>query len=152
MIRALCAFAVFMLFMAIQPAPAQQANGKVRYLAMQPPIEYDKPYVGKLTIRRLDSEEAVMAACPKSKSKYGCAHIKDTLTCDLFIGNDSVLKAGHTTYAYVLRHELGHCNGWPGDHKDARIVPIDNVKAMPTLPADTRVLPAHPPIVCVTPE
>jgi hypothetical protein len=52
----------------------------------------------------------------------------------------------------VLRHELAHCNGWPADHKGARKVFVDSVKNMPTLPADAQVLPAYPPVMCLTPE
>jgi hypothetical protein len=54
-------------------AQAQQINGKVRYLGSQPPAEYDKPYTGKLTIRRLETEEEIVATCPKANARLGCA-------------------------------------------------------------------------------
>ena len=63
-----------------------------------------------------------------------------------------VLKAAGSSYAIVLRHELGHCNGWSGDHKKARWVFSNERLAMPELPASARELPVYPPIVCVTPD
>ena len=65
---------------------------------------------------------------------------------------DKVLKAAGSSYAIVLRHELGHCNGWSGDHKKARWVFSNERLAMPELPASARELPVYPPIVCVTPD
>ena len=74
---------------------------------MQPPTEYDKPYAGKLTIRRLETVEEMIATCPKARTKYGCAkHPPDHSSCDIYIVSDKVLKRDHGTYIFVLRHEL----------------------------------------------
>jgi len=41
--------------------------------------------------------------------------------------------------ALALRHELGHCNGWPNDHPDGRATGFDESVTMPKLPAATKV-------------
>ena len=67
-----------------------------------------------------------------------------------------------------MRHELAHCNGWKhpedtngrkfnvGDNWDeaegAKWVVASTKASMPNLPASTKILPAFPPVVCVTPE
>jgi hypothetical protein len=45
--------------------------------------------------------------------------------CRIIIANDDLLhdrvKAlGFWDFEIILRHEIGHCNGWDGDHKGAR--------------------------------
>jgi hypothetical protein len=131
---------------------ATQAQ-KLHYQGWFPPVEYDQPYTGKLTIRRLETQEEIAKLCTNSKAKIACTlSAKDRSFCHIFIANDDVIKKGKTSYIFVLRHELGHCNGWSSDHKDARTVWIDTITIGPTLPKDTLILPAYPSVVCVTPE
>ena len=121
------------------------------YFNYIPPPEFDKPYTGKLIIRRFETEEEIERMC-KGSSKYACApHSIDLKTCYLFILNDSGLRRNHIPWAFVLRHELGHCNGWSKDHENKRKVQMVDVKT-PPLPPDTTILPQYPPVVCVTPE
>ena len=118
------------------------------------------PYQGTLTIWRAKTiKDLAVIGQVKEPGYSGVAftatmHTKDGLllpVCDIYIVEDGVLKASHYTLAFVLRHELAHCNGWPGNHPGARKVPVNSVK-MPALPASTRWLPAYPPIACITPE
>jgi hypothetical protein len=74
------------------------------------------------------------AVCPKTSfpTTLGCA-IHDTrrapddsvampaTECLVVIATDEILKLYGFTYEIVRRHELGHCNGWPGSHVGARI-------------------------------
>jgi hypothetical protein len=151
-------FTLALLTMLCLPhsALAQQVNGKVRYLGTLPPVEYDKPYTGKLTIRRLATEEGVFATCLKAgEKKFACAAQPADNShsyCNIYIANDNILKKFHYHYAFVLRHELGHCNGWSGDHKGGRKVFVNSVTTVPSLPADAQILPTYPPLVCVTPD
>jgi hypothetical protein len=40
--------------------------------------------------------------------------------CWIVLSSDDVIKAAGWTPEVVLRHERGHCNGWPKDHAGAR--------------------------------
>jgi len=149
---------VAVLFLATGIAhagPRPHINGgkqTVRYFNWLPPLEYDKAFTGKLIIRRLQTEEEIEKVC-KGDSKVACtARVADGIVCLLFIGNDDVLKRNHVPYEFMLRHELGHCNGWTKDHERKRKIVYDEGYGKATLPKDTVSLPAYPPIVCVTPD
>jgi len=124
-----------------------------------PPAEYDKPYEGELTIRRLATEQEIRTACPKVnwQANYqshatACSLVWNATRCDIYIVGDRALKAADMNYNVALRHELGHCNGWPGDHKGGKKVFVDLPVTVPKLPLSTKFLPAYPPVVCVTPD
>jgi len=36
------------------------------------------------------------------------------------IGERRLLALQSSSFENILRHEIGHCNGWPGDHRGAR--------------------------------
>lgn len=89
-----------------------------------PPEEYDRPYDGELYERTV-SQEDIRGRCPSIKMAFalGCA-IKDWIgpkTCLVLIAPDKDLKAaGNYRREDVRRHEIGHCLGWPADHRGAR--------------------------------
>jgi hypothetical protein len=93
-----------------------------------PPPEYDIPYSGRLTITRLASQDEVRAACPAAKwpanVALACNLRWGTTRCDVYIVADNVLNGYGIDYDSTLRHELAHCNGWPGDHPGARSVQL----------------------------
>jgi len=137
--------------------------------AMFPPPKYDKPYDGELEIRFFSSSEDVRGACPSTHSDAACAsHSVDGKKCWIMMGTEDVIKSKGFAYAFALRHELAHCNGWKhpnttdgkkfnvGDKWDeaegAKWVAANTKVSMPKLPALTRILPASPPVVCVTPD
>ena len=81
-----------------------------------PPPEYDYPYTGKLLLRRVDTLEELFLSCPNLPSYIlGCAY-KRPDSCVVFMIADPFIKARGWTAKILLRHEIGHCNGWPGDH------------------------------------
>ena len=67
----------------------------------------------------------MLALCPNLKEPVGCAkHAKDLSWCKVYVVSDAFINK-HTaeqrklfgySYENFLRHELAHCNGWPGDH------------------------------------
>jgi hypothetical protein len=93
---------------------------------MFPPAKYDHPYTGKLTIERVTDPAAVRAHCPNTKKPLGCAHhARDLSWCRVYVVSDEYINQQYSaetrklfgyTYENFLRHELGHCNGWPSDH------------------------------------
>lgn len=90
--------------------------------AVLPPPEYDKPYTGTLVIVEFDSQDKIRRACPNTKfPEYalGCT-IKYPDRCVVFIVNEEEMAKTRFTTKVVLRHERGHCEGWPKDHPNAR--------------------------------
>jgi hypothetical protein len=85
-----------------------------------PPAEYDHPYNGKLTVERTTAEKIKDGICgfPGSNT-VGCTFAYQ-FSCSVFIADDAALAARGVTFDTVLRHEIGHCNGWPSDHSDLK--------------------------------
>jgi hypothetical protein len=119
--------AIFFLFWAIRPAMTQVI------WTFRPPPEFDKPFDGELIIERLSREE-IQKVCPPGM--LACAwttpNNKD-VPCIVMIPDDDFLKKrGGMQYEEILRHEIGHCNGWPADHGGAYLK--SNPPEQPTQP------------------
>src|SRR5262245_9168737 len=80
-----------------------------------PPPEYDHPYRGNLTIQRVATQYDLYRQCPNAArvtpNMIGCAKPNGD-RCHIILVPDSVIKAARSTRARILRHEIGHCNGW----------------------------------------
>jgi len=162
------------LLMATGTAHAVQRNRVVvRQVVIPagllPPPKYDKPYDGELEIRFFSSAEDVDQACKSAGEGAGCTRVSDDHKyCRIFLATEDLAKRRGRNYAFVLRHELAHCNGWThpktteGRHfnlgetwdkaEGGKWIAANTKMPMPKLPILTRVLPASPPIVCVTPD
>lgn len=90
-----------------------------------PPARYDRAYTGKLTVRYLPQKQ-VVSACADLFAKYkvaaksfpnqrGCAAITSKTSCTVIVIDKTFALA---TPKAVVRHEVGHCAGWPADHPD----------------------------------
>lgn len=90
-----------------------------------PPARFDRAYAGKLTVSYLPQKQ-VVSACEKLFAKYkvpakvymnqrGCAAITSKTSCTV-IAIDKIYALA--TPAAVVRHEIGHCNGWAASHPD----------------------------------
>lgn len=91
--------------------------------AQMPPKKYDHPFDGKLTITEVEYGTA-RAFCRKnynsaSMAKYGCATLYEDGSCHIVVSKQSSKNPGYRK-SQVLRHEIGHCNGWPANHPNAR--------------------------------
>jgi hypothetical protein len=86
-----------------------------------PPAEYDFPYKAKLTIERTNSQTDIRGRCPYSPFPFllGCARSAMDV-CYILMMDDDFLNKMNYPPGIVLRHEMGHCNGWPGHHPGAR--------------------------------
>jgi hypothetical protein len=79
-----------------------------------PPIEFDYPYKGVLTITRVPAPADIRAICPKAyigRPMAACAQVLPN-SCDVFMLPDDLLMAMGLDPDDVYRHEIGHCNGW----------------------------------------
>jgi hypothetical protein len=88
-----------------------------------PPEEYDHPYDGPVKIWRSADQDYIKSKCPASIFPYhlGCGGRKSaTGECHILMADDDTIRKHGWTPEIVLRHEIGHCNGWPSDHKGAR--------------------------------
>jgi len=92
-----------------------------------PPPRFDHPYKGELKRQFLLPEE-VYPVCAKmlaeangsDKGTYpgmrGCSvRSENGRKCSVVVSSIPVNKA---TPEAILRHEIGHCNGWPFEHPD----------------------------------
>jgi hypothetical protein len=104
------------------------ARFRDRYIA--PPELFDKPYAGKLTIMRDQPKSTLKTVCPPDV--YGlipvaCASWTQALDrCTVWLAPDEAIRARGWPTSLVLRHEIAHCNGWPPDHKGARLATDPN--------------------------
>jgi hypothetical protein len=94
-----------------------------------PPLEYDFPYEGKLLIVRSEADLPDFHMCPKPEpGRYilGCAiryrNADGSLMkkCDIYIAPESLIGKYGLSFEDALRHEMAHCNGWPGHHPGMR--------------------------------
>lgn len=79
-----------------------------------PPGRYAQEYRGALIEHRLPPEQ-VPAACERLiglNANLGCALWGNGFCTIVIIDHEH----RNTKPAAVREHELGHCNGWPGDH------------------------------------
>jgi hypothetical protein len=82
-----------------------------------PPARFDHAYSGKLTVHRLPQKQ-VAKVCTKvvgafALNRHGCSTGDRAGRCTVWIVDRTYMRA---TPLSVLRHEIGHCNGWPADH------------------------------------
>src|SRR5262245_40175826 len=118
-----CAFAQQNSSQGVDPRYASLTSGVL------PPPHYDLPYYGKLIIVR-ESEERMKQLCPKSMFPVTVAcsvRYNDGKACLIVIGDDKLISRLPWPYQAYLRHEIGHCNGWPADHRGARPLPPEMI-------------------------
>jgi hypothetical protein len=115
-------------------AYAQQVPMKpdIRFTIL-PPLEYDYPYPGTLTIER-GTKEYVVEQCRGisptacTKRSYNAGGTVALQQCRIIIANDDILMLAQPwSYYTLLRHEIGHCNGWGPNHEGSR--PFDAAPA-----------------------
>jgi hypothetical protein len=60
--------------------------------------------------------------------------------CTIYLHMDDIAKAGWTVNT-ILRHEIGHCNGWTGHHLGATHYPADETPAIVEVQSDPGFIP-----------
>jgi hypothetical protein len=144
----LICIAIFIVFMALRPAHAVTAKlyapdtypypeltridksslAAQRNHVLLPPLEYDHPFTsGDLYVVDVEGDPEKMKEWCKilpppamGKVRLGCT-IGYPLHCTIIhMGTDYISKQGYTLNI-VMRHEIGHCNGWVDSHEKARL-------------------------------
>lgn len=108
------AFAILAITLLAAPAAA------LDYIL--PPKEYDHPYTGRLEVVEAHSQDHVRELCAGTKFGVKIGALACSLRwadrCQIVVAPDAIKAKGFALHA-VMRHEIAHCNGWPGDHKGA---------------------------------
>lgn len=86
----------------------------VSHAAVLPPIEFDRPFKGTLTVHYL-SRMQIFFRCWGS---FACAYKDAPDRCRIYLPAFDV----GIPVKYLFRHERGHCLGWPAHHPGARFV------------------------------
>jgi|SRR6185369_5070413 len=117
--------ALLLMLLLANLAAADMAVAGIDDPEWNPPYRFDHAYTGKLTVVYLPQKQ-VVAACAKLFAKYkvsatsslvqrGCSAITSDTSCTVIVVDKTYM---HATPKAVLRHERGHCNGWPSSHPD----------------------------------
>lgn len=116
---------VLLLFSVFCLASANVAVAGKNDAEWNPPARFDHPYKGEILVRQLPQDK-VFEACRVLFNIYGieaaayaeqrgCAILTSSHSC-LIVTIDKPYMG--TTPEAVLRHENGHCTGWPASHPD----------------------------------
>jgi hypothetical protein len=80
-----------------------------------PPAEFDMPYPGQTDLTIVDSSNVVNECSTDTfRAPFGtagCAWVESG-TCHIVVA----LHSPRANVGDLIRHERGHCNGWPADH------------------------------------
>jgi hypothetical protein len=89
-----------------------------------PPKAFDRPFDGRIVIQEARDRDEVLRLCPNmtfTMEPLGCSHrIPGIKLCTIVKVSDERIRAAGHDPAVFMRHEVGHCNGWPASHKGAR--------------------------------
>ena len=112
------------LLLVTGTAYAQTVSEAVKNF-MLPPVEYDKPFGGKLEEVVVKSREEMDASCKRiglslPNVPLGCGKLLAADHCVIYLARDEVNRSVGLTTDLVRRHEVGHCNGWPKEHPGGR--------------------------------
>jgi hypothetical protein len=113
---------MFRLALASMAMMTTAASAQTALPTVLPPVEFDRPFEGVLMMQRLEDEATVRRVCPSSNLgvALGCAY-RHREGCLIIMVPDEVIRSYKLSPETVLRHEIGHCHGWPADHKGARV-------------------------------
>ena len=91
-----------------------------------PPPEYDHAYPGTVVVYYASDQADMRYKCNRTDlweaiPLFGCSWAaNDKHPCLIVVGDEPTLIKWGWTRNIVLRHEIGHCNGWPQDHGGKR--------------------------------
>jgi hypothetical protein len=94
-------------------------------LFLEPPPQYDHPYHGQVVEQRLSFLQLVKLCHGLTT---GCSWVSNGV-CYIALSQD---EKDDRLIALMRQHEIGHCNGWPGNHQGGRRVEYDEDKRATT--------------------
>jgi len=87
-----------------------------------PPAEFDHYYEGDLTIKIVDTLEELREVCQLDGKQLLACSTHNHSSCIIVMVKDEIMRQRAWTTGMLLRHEMGHCNGWGADHAGERSV------------------------------
>jgi hypothetical protein len=108
---------------AFAPAPylvPAKPTPPLKSFPILPPVEHDHYYEGDLTINMVDTLEELYAACGMQNRFLLACSTHTRTACLITVVKDEVMRSKGWTTGLLLRHEIGHCNGWGPDHAGER--------------------------------
>jgi hypothetical protein len=105
---------VVLLAIGLSYCIATSAFAQIRLL---PPEEFDRPYNGEVVIKEGTDQNHLRELC-KGVTFLGpalaCASVPFGLNvCYIVKAPDAEIRSFGYDPEIVMRHEIGHCNGWP---------------------------------------
>jgi hypothetical protein len=103
---------------AVQPPPPPERPIDPASVPLLPPPEYDQPYTGELTVTTHETQADVLEACGYNPATWkwrplACAKVSlSGERCHIHLPPDYLIIRQGKTREGVMRHEIGHCNGW----------------------------------------
>jgi hypothetical protein len=88
---------------------------------MLPPPKCDGPYMGgQLIITKWNDYSLIRMICKDTPNPIACSYKTYEIASGKLIS--CLVMVGPVAHdnALVLRHEIGHCNGWSDKHEEAR--------------------------------
>jgi hypothetical protein len=85
---------------------------------LEPPAQYDHPYPGQVVEQRLSRLQIIVTCHGPAES---CSWL-DRGVCHIVLPQE---EKDTRLIAYIREHEMGHCNGWPAHHPNARHIEYD---------------------------
>jgi hypothetical protein len=89
-----------------------------------PPLEYDQPFTGKITIIEADNQKEVQRLCNISSPRIACSRRNLTREwCFIIKISNAALRGLGWNPDHIMRHEHAHCwtPGWSQAHEGARL-------------------------------
>jgi hypothetical protein len=88
-----------------------------------PPAQYDRPYDGDLTLTIVGTFVELKDNCNINDPLMVACAIQRQKSCHIYMMPDFILRTRGTNSGIMLRHEIGHCNGWAAHHPGVRPLP-----------------------------
>jgi hypothetical protein len=85
-----------------------------------PPPEFDREYKGQLVVTKWNDYSLIRLICKDNPTAIACSYrtynsiTGENISCLVMLGPMA------WSDERVMRHELGHCNGWTNKHEGAR--------------------------------
>ena len=101
---------------------ALAARAQAPFVMILPPLEWDKPYTGPLTIDIAKDTREVQRLCGGLPTpRVACSYSQGGKWCRIIKVSDETLRSMGWNPLHIMRHEHAHCWGvWDNDHKGAR--------------------------------
>jgi hypothetical protein len=92
-----------------------------------PPPGFDHQYDGDLTIKIVDTLEELHRICQIDNPKLLACSKRNEWSCIIVMVKDEIMRQRNWTTGLLLRHEIGHCNGWGADHAGERSISFPTI-------------------------